>query len=46
MKKKTYQKLLTRSIVVQNVLLSGVSGNLSGEISGYKMAEGSSFEDE
>jgi len=46
MKKKTYQKPLSRSITVQNVLLTGVSGNLSGEISGYKKAGGSSFEDE
>ena len=46
MKKKTYQKPLARSIAVQNVLLTGVSGNLSGKISGYKKAQESSFEDE
>lgn len=45
MEKKKYQKPISRSITVQNVLLSDVSG-MSSEISGYKKAERSSFEDD
>ena len=46
MEKKKNQKPISRSIAVQNVLLSDVSGNLNSEISGYKKAERSSFEDD